>query len=143
MLGGVNDLSLIVSQSLQVPTLSAMVSGYQDLITRIRGEGLSIWLSPLTPDGNVLTPSVFGHSFLPEQVQRRLEVNQWIRTSSGAYDARFDLDPVVANWLVPTMLQLRYNSGDNIHPNSAGHAAMGSSIPLTLFDSVRRCAAAP
>jgi lysophospholipase L1-like esterase len=140
MLGGVNDLSLLVSGSLSTPSLSSMVAGYQDLITRVRNQGLSIWLSPLTPAGNVLTPSLFGHSSFPEQVQRRQEVNQWIRSSSGAYDSRFNLDPVVANWLVPTALQLRYNSGDNIHPNSAGHAAMGGSIPLSLFDGVRRCA---
>jgi lysophospholipase L1-like esterase len=140
MLGGVNDLSLLVSGSLSTPSLSSMVAGYQNLITRVRNQGLSIWLSPLTPAGNVLTPSLFGHSSFPEQVQRRQEVNQWIRSSSGAYDSRFNLDPVVANWLVPTALQLRYNSGDNIHPNSAGHAAMGGSIPLSLFDGVRRCA---
>jgi lysophospholipase L1-like esterase len=140
MLGGINDLSPIVNQSLGWPSLSAMVSGYQNLISRAQNEGLSIWLSPLTPAGNVLDPSLFGHSSTFEQVQRRLEVNQWIRTSSGTYDARFNLDPVVASWLVPTVLQLRYNSGDNIHPNVAGQAAMGKSIPLTLFDGVRRCA---
>jgi lysophospholipase L1-like esterase len=33
----------------------------------------------------------------------------------------------------PTRFLPAYDSGDHLHPNDAGYAAMGRAIPLTLF----------
>lgn len=65
------------------------------------------------------------------QEDARLAVNQWIRTS-GAFDGVIDLDALMRDPSDPTVIQpaLRY---DCYHPNAAGDALIGSSIPLAVF----------
>ena len=65
----------------------------------------------------------------PEQV--RQTVNQWIR-SSGTFDAVVDFDAILRDPTNPTEIvpDLRH---DCYHPNAAGDALLGSSIPLWLF----------
>jgi lysophospholipase L1-like esterase len=62
----------------------------------------------------------------------RQAVNAWIRTS-GEYDAVIDFDRVTRDPDLPTRLLPLYDSGDHLHPNDAGYAAMGDAIDLKLF----------
>jgi lysophospholipase L1-like esterase len=61
----------------------------------------------------------------------RQAVNLWIRTSD-AFDATIDLDALMRDPSDPTVITpaLRY---DCYHPNAAGDALIGSSIPLAVF----------
>src|SRR5438876_837711 len=62
----------------------------------------------------------------------RQTVNEWIRTSA-AYDAVIDFDEVTRDPSNPTFFLPIYDSGDHLHPNNAGYAAMGQAVPLELF----------
>jgi lysophospholipase L1-like esterase len=62
----------------------------------------------------------------------RQAVNHWIRTS-GAFDAVIDFDAVTRDPADPTRFLPAYDSGDHLHPNDAGYAAMGRAVPLSLF----------
>jgi lysophospholipase L1-like esterase len=64
--------------------------------------------------------------------QKRQTVNRWIR-SSGAFDAVIDFDQAVRDPARPTRMLPAYDSGDHLHPNDAGMAAMADAIPLELF----------
>ncbi len=142
MMEGINDLAPLAELTGGVtnpapPTAEQMAFAYSDIVERVRAAGARIWLSPLTPAGDSKRPTPFTHSITPAHVERRHEINRWIRSHSGAYDGRVDfetvvLDPQWPNWIAP-----EYDTGDNLHPNNDGLVAMGESIDLSLFEQFR------
>jgi lysophospholipase L1-like esterase len=60
--------------------------------------------------------------------QARLAVNQWI-TTSGTFDAVLDFDAVLRDPADPTQMIADLRT-DCYHPNAAGDALLGRSIPL-------------
>ena len=81
-----------------------------------------------------VTLSPFGRYefWTPAIEAERQQVNHWIRTGH-AFDGVIDFDRVLRDLADPGWLNPRYDSGDGLHPNDAGHAAMAAAIPLTLF----------
>jgi lysophospholipase L1-like esterase len=61
----------------------------------------------------------------------RLAVNQWIRTG-GAFDAVLDFDAVLRDPADPTVMIADLRT-DCYHPNAAGDALLGRSIPLEVL----------
>ena len=59
----------------------------------------------------------------------RQAINRWIR-HSRAFDAVLDFDRAVRDRAHPSWLAPRYDSGDGLHPNDLGHAALARSISL-------------
>ena len=68
----------------------------------------------------------------PTDDERRAAVNAWIR-GGGEYDAVIDFDAAVRDPADPLRLNPAYDSGDGLHPNDAGMAAMAAAVPLRLF----------
>ena len=62
-------------------------------------------------------------------------MNRWIRTS-GAFDAVVDFDAVVRDPASPQNLLPVFDSGDHLHPNDAGYAAMANAVNLSTLRSV-------
>jgi lysophospholipase L1-like esterase len=62
----------------------------------------------------------------------RQAVNAWIRTS-GKLDAVADFDAVTRDPDQPAQLKPELDSGDHIHPNDAGNAAMADAIDTAMF----------
>lgn len=54
----------------------------------------------------------------------RLAWNPWIRTLPYAIDGVIDADAVLADPAHPDQLLPQYDTGDGVHPNAAGHAAV-------------------
>jgi len=67
----------------------------------------------------------------PKEAKRQA-VNQWIR-ASRAFDAVIDFDKLVGDPAQPGRFLPAYDSGDHLHPNDAGHKAMGEAIDLSPF----------
>jgi lysophospholipase L1-like esterase len=65
------------------------------------------------------------------QEQTRLAVNRWIR-GSGTFDAVLDFDAVLRDPADPTVIAAQWRN-DCYHPNAAGDAVLGRSIPLRVF----------
>ena len=59
-------------------------------------------------------------------------MNQWIR-NSGAFDAVIDFDAVVRDPAHPKHIRPEFDSGDHIHPNDVGNAAMANAFDLNAF----------
>jgi lysophospholipase L1-like esterase len=62
----------------------------------------------------------------------RRAINEWIRTS-GKLDAIADFDAATRDPRAPERLRPEFDSGDHIHPNDAGNAAMADAIDTALF----------
>ena len=126
---GVNDLGhagTIAPESEEV-SVADLIFGYRQLIARAHERGLKIFGGTITPFAN----DTFGFD-TPENRAKRRAVNRWIRTS-GEFDAVIDFDAAVRDPADPERLRPAYDSGDHLHPNDAGMAAMARAVPLRLF----------
>jgi mannan endo-1,4-beta-mannosidase len=104
---------------------AGMIADYRQAISRIHAHHLKAIGVTLSPFGRYAfwTPAIEAE---------RLQINHWIRTSH-AFDGVIDFDRVLRDRTDHAWLNPRYDSGDGLHPNDAGHAAMAAAIPLSLF----------
>jgi lysophospholipase L1-like esterase len=101
-----------------------LIKGYQQVIASAHRHGLRILLGTLTPA-----------ALPPEREAIRQEVNRWIRNGAG-FDGVIDFDAALRDPRQPAKLQPSYDSGDGIHPNDAGYAAMAQTVPLTRLRDI-------
>ncbi len=133
---GTNDLGN--PQAGPTPTAQDLIDGLTEVIRRVHAAGLSIVLGTIPPAEGTVTEGLVGD--VPVGVmhgtaqarQARDAVNAWIREqqfSDGIVDFAACLeDPARPGYLAP-----EFNSGDNLHPNPAGYAAMAQCVDLELF----------
>ncbi|GAA3747860.1 SGNH/GDSL hydrolase family protein [Salinactinospora qingdaonensis] len=126
---GVNDLGHPGTTAPESETVTAeeIIGAHRQLVTRAHAEGLRIYGATITPfKGDTLG------FYSEENEAKRQAVNEWIRTS-GAYDAVIDFDEVLRAPDDPLRLRPAYDSGDHLHPNDEGMAAMAEAVPTWLF----------
>ena len=130
LLQGSNDIS--ASDMLPTPedhvSAQQIIDGMKALIARAQAKGIRIFGATLLPREGV------GKPFVNTDAGRakRRAVNDWIRTA-GAFDAVIDFERVMTDPARPGHLRPAFDSGDHLHPNDAGYAAMASAIDLRLF----------
>lgn len=129
-LEGINDIgfSNVNSPETAPPTdvsAAQIIAGIEQIVTQVHAKGLKIYGATLTPFKGAGYYSAAGEA-------KREAVNHWIRTS-GAFDAVIDFDKVVRDPQNPLQILPTYDSGDHLHPNDTGYAAMANSIDLDLF----------
>jgi len=106
---------------------AGMIALFKLAIRRIHARHLKVIGATLSPFGR--------YAYWSRAIEaERDAINHWIRTSH-ALDGVIDFDRVLRDPAHPAWLNPRYDSGDGLHPNDAGHAAMTRAIPLSLFDS--------
>ena len=103
-----------------------VIQAHRSLIRAAKANGVRIIGATLTP----MQGNTGYHSCRNEAV--RDAVNRWIRTS-GEYDAVVDLDTLLADPARPDALRPIYDSGDHLHPNDAGAAAIAAAINLATL----------
>jgi lysophospholipase L1-like esterase len=110
---GVNDIGGATAEDI--------IFGMKQLIERAHERGIKIV-------GATIMPLRTG----PPGAAKREAVNQWVRTAK-AFDGFVDFDKTISDPNQPGVFQKVYDSGDNLHPNDAGHKAMGEAVNLALF----------
>jgi lysophospholipase L1-like esterase len=102
-----------------------IIAGYKTMIAEAHAHGIKIFGATLIP---------FESSWLwsPGKQAKWDAVNHWIRTS-GAFDGVVDFARAVADPNDPAYLNPAYDSGDGLHPNDAGYAAMAGVINLSAL----------
>lgn len=123
LLEGVNDIghpggSAPMSEDV---TAEDMIAGLRQLIDRAHEHGIKIFGCTIMP-----------FPTQPQKDAKRQAVNEWIRTGK-AFDGVIDFDKLVRDPAQPTRMQAPFDSGDHLHPNDAGHKAMGEAVDLKLF----------
>jgi lysophospholipase L1-like esterase len=136
VLEGINDIQLanspgappaaIIFDQTQFASGEALIDAYRQIISRAHARGVKVL-------GGTIIP--FGHApaFTPEREAVRRRVNAWIRTS-GAFDGVIDFEAIVRDPAEPTRIKPELDSGDHLHPNSAGYRAMGEGVDPKVFD---------
>jgi lysophospholipase L1-like esterase len=126
---GVNDLGHpgTVAPPSEVVTADDLIAGHRQLIARAHEGGLAAYGGTILP----FKDDTLGF-YTVENERKRQALNRWIRTG-GEYDAVIDFDRAMGDPADPARLNPAYDSGDHLHPNDAGMAAMAAAVPLRLF----------
>lgn len=129
LLEGINDIGNSDSATAKKDKLSdqQIIDGMQTLITRAHARGIKMYGATLTPFGGAAWPY---HTAAGET--QRQAVNTWIR-KSGAFDGVVDFDMAIRDPSQPDHMLAAFDSGDHLHPNSAGYQAMAAAIDLKSF----------
>ena len=125
---GINDITWSALPGAPVneqASAEAIIEGLSQLVDRAHAHDIRVM-------GATLTPMEGLWLYNEETESMRQAVNAWIRTS-GKYDAVVDFDAVTRDPGLPSQLQPSHDSGDHIHPNDAGNAAMADAIDLADF----------
>ena len=105
---------------------SALITGYQQIITDAHNAGLKIVCSTLTPFQGAGGWSAAGET-------ARGQINSFVRGSGSGCDAVLDQDTATHNPSSPTWFLPAYDSGDHIHPNTAGYQAIANAFNLSIL----------
>lgn len=120
-------------------TAAQVIAGYRNLLAQAKAAHVGVI-------GVTLLPRAGSEGWTPLMEQYRQQVNHWILTSK-AFPVVLDLATVVANVYNgacnPTQMYPPYDSGDHLHPNTAGQTAMADAIPTTLLGAGSAPAATP
>jgi len=118
ILEGINDIQQEPHQA--DPT--KITAGLQQLVDRAHAKGLKVVVGTLT--------AWKGWGAYTEQLEgTRAAVNAWVRTNPSI-DAVADFDAVTRDPAHPQQMLPAYDSGDHLHPNDTGYAAMGNAVPI-------------
>ena len=133
LLEGTNDMGFsqlpagIFGPGVSLANVSAaeIIAGYKQIIRRVHQAGAKIY-------GGTVLPFKGAFYYDAAVELKRAALNAFIRTG-GWFDGVIDFDAVMRDPTHPTQMLPAYDSGDHLHPNDAGYAAMGNSINLELF----------
>lgn len=114
---GTNDISRGVSRA-------QVIAGMQDIINRVRAEGIRIF-------GATILPRPDTGSWSAAKTQIRNDVNQWMRTG-GAFDGVLDFDKTVRDPAHVNLLYPPFNC-DDIHPSPLGHLEIARGVNLATL----------
>ena len=134
VLEGVNDLGMLtrdapVSAEDHAGLVARIKAAYLQMITKAHSHGMKIYGATITP----FMGMDYYHADAQNEADRQA-VNSWIRTSS-AFDAVIDFDAALRDPAQPDRLSPAFDSGDHLHPSSAGYKAMADAVNLKLFEN--------
>jgi lysophospholipase L1-like esterase len=129
VLEGVNDIGHPGGEAPMSEDVSAedMIAGLRQLIERAHERGVKIFGATIMPF--TIMPLTATSS---TKEDKRQAVNRWIRGRND-FDGVIDFDKTVRDPDQPVRFLAVYDSGDHLHPNDAGHKAMGEAVDLSLF----------
>ncbi|HEY2429904.1 MAG TPA: GDSL-type esterase/lipase family protein, partial [Acidimicrobiales bacterium] len=109
---GTNDLGVGSSAS-------TVIAALRQVANAAHRRGIQAFGATITPRSD--------RTWTPAMEAAREAVNRWIRTG-GTFDAVFDFDGALRDPTNPRRLFAAYDSGDGLHPSSAGLAVLAGSI---------------
>lgn len=128
LLEGVNDLGFpyLFPNAGAMPSADQIIAGYRQLIARAHERGVLIFAGTLLPFAGTSSYATSAGE------AEREAINAFIR-GSGEFDGVIDFEAAVRDPANPLALLPAYDSGDHLHPNDAGYAAMAAAVDLRLF----------
>lgn len=105
-----------------MPTAERITEGLRQLVKQARAKGVKVLIGTVPPFRNTPYWSEGNEAM-------REAVNRWIRGKQDV-DGVIDFDAALRDPADPQALNPLFDSGDHLHPNKAGHAAMATAIDL-------------
>jgi len=132
VLVGINDVGIprMFPTAGTAPSADAIIAGYRQMIARAHARGVRVVGATLLP----YQGAIEGQYYSDEGETKREAVNAFIRTAKE-FDGVIDFDAAVRDSANPLRFNPAYDSGDHLHPNDAGYAAMAAAVDLRLFQS--------
>jgi lysophospholipase L1-like esterase len=124
LMEGVNDIGA------QNTTAEQLIAADKQIIAQAHAAGVKIYGATLTPFLGS-NPDYGGNYGTAWGLAQWNALNRWIRTS-GAFDGVIDFAKVAADPANPLELNPAYNSGDYLHLNDAGYAALAAAAAKVL-----------
>ncbi|MRH91712.1 GDSL family lipase [Nocardia sp. SYP-A9097] len=121
---GINDLGTPIGVSYE-----EMIDAYTRTVDQFHRAGLKVHLGTLLPASDTL---LHGYISIPPADPVRMRLNSWIRTRALA-DSVIDFDAALRDTGNPSILDKRYASADNLHPNPEGYRVMADAIDIARF----------
>ena len=119
---GTNDINHSTPQD---PVTSAeLIMAINQIVDRAHTHGIKVIVATINPRQGDAWPDEFE--------KMRSEVNAYIRTSKS-FDGMIDFDKATRDPAHPRIYLPAFDGGDHVHPNDAGHTAMGNAVDLSLF----------
>jgi lysophospholipase L1-like esterase len=103
-------------------TTSQLIALYERLVTGAHARGIKAYALTITPFAGAAGAT-------PDALAQRAALNAWLRTQHR-FDGVFDLDPAIADPADPARLKPAFDSGDHLHLDDAGYAAIAAAIRL-------------
>jgi lysophospholipase L1-like esterase len=129
---GINDIEAVTRRHQPYGDLEKHLEvALTQIATRAHERGMIVLGATQMPDCRNL------HCASAEGEATRQAFNQWIRTTP-VFDGVIDFDRITRDPQQPTQILPKYDSGDGVHPNDRGYAAMADGIDLSLFFSERK-----
>jgi lysophospholipase L1-like esterase len=125
---GVNDIGLATMFGEPQPAADEIIAGLASLAGQARAAGV-------VPIGGTLPPNegtTYDNFHTAKGESIRQTVNEWIRTTNE-YAAVLDIDDALRDPHRPARYRANLDSGDGLHPNDSGAAAMANALDLTVF----------
>jgi lysophospholipase L1-like esterase len=113
---GTNDIGMSSRRGHNSLTANQLTGALQAMAERLQGGGIRVI-------GSTLLPCMGWPGYQPYHEAIRNEVNAWIRTGDG-FDRVVDFDAALRAEDDPSRMKTAYDSGDHLHPSSAGGEAM-------------------
>jgi lysophospholipase L1-like esterase len=137
LLEGINDIiqptyasthkSDRLAPCVNAPEVSAddLIAADRQIAAQVHAKGLKIY-------GGTVLPFQGFSAWTKAGEDKRQAINRWIKTG-GAFDGVIDFAAAVADPANPARIASGKDSGDHVHPNDAGYAAMANAIDLSML----------
>lgn len=129
---GINDIIHPVGEQINafrpmsdLPTVEELIAGLKSYIAKARSYGYRVYVGTLLPMGGWRTDAPF-------RQEMRHAYNHFIRTTD-LIDGCIDFDKALRDPERPDYFLPEYDSGDHLHPSSAGYRRMAMEIPACLL----------
>ena len=129
---GINDIIHPVGSDVNVfrpmsdlPSVEQLIDGLKTYIAQARSYGYRVYVGTLLPMGGWRTDAPF-------RQEMRHAYNDFIRTTD-LIDGCIDFDAALRDPDNPNCFLPEYDSGDHLHPSSAGYRRMATQIPTEIL----------
>jgi lysophospholipase L1-like esterase len=125
ILEGLNDIGFGVDPApFQAVSAQQIIDSIAAAVAKAQARGLKAFVGTLLP--------YRGAGYFSEDGEtKRQAVNAWIRANSAGADGVIDFAQVMASAADASVMNPAYDSGDHLHPNDSGYAAMAAAIDLS------------
>ncbi|NKF24096.1 SGNH/GDSL hydrolase family protein [Solimonas marina] len=106
-------------------TVPEVERAYRQLVDRAHARGIRFIAGTIMPFEGAMYYSEQGETM-------RQQLNAWIR-KTDLFDGVVDFDQAMRDPSAPKRIRPQFDSGDHLHPNDAGMAAMAAAIDLKLL----------